>query len=221
MHAKACRKEVNMNSELLYKVISRFYDLLDITYFANFDRRPRKAVLQYINDREKVLDICTGTATNAIRIAKQKPSTKVVGIDLSKDMLKIAQLKIKNEGIKNIRLKNMDATSLDFKDNVFDKVLISLILHELDEQLAEKIVKEANRVLKDNGEIIVTEWEPSEESWRRLLFLPIHMLEPKEYRVFIKKNLSQYFENMSLQIVDIVHCNYSKVLRLRKIALHK
>lgn len=207
---------VRMNSKLFYKVISRVYDLLDITYFSNYDRSPRKAVLQYINDSDRVLDICTGTATNAIRIAKQKPSTRVIGIDLSKDMLKIAQLKIKNEGIKNIRLKNMDATSVDFKDKVFDKVLISLVLHELDEPLAEKIMKEANRVLKDNGEIIVTEWEPSKEKWRRLLFLPLHILEPKEYRVFIKKDLYQYFENMSLQVVEIVQCNYSKVLRLRK-----
>ena len=52
-------------------------------------------------------------------------------------------------------IDQMDATELRFKSNYFDKILLSLILHELDEELATKVIMEAKRVLKDNGEIII------------------------------------------------------------------
>ena len=146
---------------LFYKIISKAYDLLEIIYFGKYERSPRKAVFERIYENDKILDLCTGTATNAISIAKKKPNTEIVGIDLSKDMLKVAQSKIRKNGIKNIRLFEMDATDLKFNSNYFDKVLISLVLHEVDEELAKKIIMEANRVLKDSGEIIITEWEPS------------------------------------------------------------
>lgn len=203
--------------QVFYKIISKAYDLLDILYFRNFNKSPRKAVLDRIYENEKVLDMCTGTATNAITIAKKKTNAKIVGIDLSKDMLKVAQNKIRKNGLKNIRLLQMDATHLKFKSNCFDKILISLVLHELDEELAAKIITEANRVLKDSGELIITEWEPSKQLSKRILFSPIHYLEPKTYRKFIKMNLYSYFEKYGLSVQEDIHCDYTRVMTLKKI----
>ena len=203
--------------QVFYKIISKGYDLLDVIYFRNFQKSPRKAVLDRIYENEKVLDLCTGTATNAINIAKKKTNAKIVGIDLSKDMLKVAQNKIRKNGLKNIRLFEMDATHLKFKSNCFDKILISLVLHELDEELAAKIITEANRVLKDSGEIIITEWEPSKQLSKRILFAPIHYLEPKTYRKFIKTDLYSYFERYGLSIQEDIHCDYTRVITLKKI----
>lgn len=202
---------------LFYKIISKGYDLLDIVYFRNFKKSPRKAVLDRIYENEKILDLCTGTATNAITIAKKKANTEIIGIDLSKDMLKVAQRKIRKTELKNIKLYQMDATHLKFKSNYFDKILISLVLHELDEELAAKIVSEAKRVLKDGGEIIITEWEPSKQLFKRILFAPIHYLEPKTYRRFIKMDLYSYFEKYGLSIQKYIHCDYTKVIILKKI----
>lgn len=205
-----------MNTNLFYKMISNVYDLLDVIYFRNYERSPRKAVFDRIYENEQVLDLCTGTATNAITIAKKKTTTKITGIDLSNDMLKVAQNKIHKAGLKNIQLYQMDATHLKFQSNCFDKILISLILHELDEELATKIIQEAKRVLKDNGEIIITEWEPSQQLSKRILFAPIHYLEPKSYRKFIKKDLYSYFEKHGLTVQKYMHCDYTKVIILKK-----
>ncbi|MGN0153352.1 MAG: hypothetical protein ACI4A3_02800 [Lachnospiraceae bacterium] len=90
------------------------------------------------------------------------------------------------------------------------------MLHELEEPLADSILKEAKRVLKDDGRMIVTEWKPSKVFWRRLLFLPIQMLEPKTYRAFVKKDLYEYFGRFGLEVVEEVHCDYSKVLIVEK-----
>lgn len=203
--------------QVFYKIISKGYDLLDVIYFRNFKKSPRKAVLDRIYENEKILDVCTGTATNAITIAKEKTNAKIIGIDLSKDMLKVAQNKIRKNGLKNIRLYQMDATHLKFKSNCFDKILISLVLHELDEELAVKIITEANRVLKDGGEIIITEWEPSKQLSKRILFAPIHYSEPKTYRKFIKMDLYSYFGRYGLSIQEDIHCDYTRVIVLKKI----
>lgn len=197
--------------------MSGVYDLLDVIYFRNEKTSPRKAVLEQIGENEKVLDLCTGTATSAITIAKKKRTTKVIGIDLSKDMLKIGQKKARKAGLKNIKLYQMDATQLKFKSNSFDKILVSLILHELDEELATKIIMEAKRILKDDGEMIITEWEPSQQLLKKILFAPIHYLEPKTYRKFIKMDLYEYFEKHGFSIKKYLHCDYTRVLILKKI----
>lgn len=178
-----------MDSKLFYKAMSEFYDLIDIVYFRDYDNSPRKVVFESIGNEEKVLDLCTGTATNALKIAKSKPLSEVIAIDLSKDMLKIAQGKVKKSKVQNIKLYHMDATNMRFQDKFFDKILLSLVLHEVEENLAEKILTEAKRVLKDDGEIIVTEWEKSRKFSRRALFLPIDILEPKPFKSFIEKDL--------------------------------
>ena len=203
-----------MDSKLFYKAMSKFYDLIDIVYFRDYDNSPRKVVFESIGNEEKVLDLCTGTATNALKIAKSKPLSEVIGIDLSKDMLKIAQGKVKKSKVQNIKLYHMDATNMRFQDKFFDKILLSLVLHEVEENLA--VLAEAKRVLKDKGEIIVTEWEKSRKFSRRALFLPIDILEPKPFKSFIEKDLYRYFERYGLKVVSEVHCDYSRVLKLKR-----
>ena len=115
-----------MNSIVFYRMMAKVYDLLDVIYFRDYDHSPRKITNDRIRSRDKILDLCTGTATNAMNLAGQNPGTKVVGIDLSKEMLKVAKVKVKRSGLGNIRLYQMDATDLKFRKGCFDKILISL-----------------------------------------------------------------------------------------------
>lgn len=205
-----------MNSQLIYKVISGFYDLLDVIYFRKDESSPRKVVYESIGPNDKVLDLCTGTATNAINIAERNAGVKVVGVDLSKDMLTIAKSKVEKANLSNVRIYRMDATKLKFKNEYFDKILLSLVLHEMDEELAAGIISEAFRVLKPDGEIIITEWERSNELLKKIAFSPIEVLEPKTYKSFVVKDLYAYFKEFGLHIVAEYHCDYSKVLRVCK-----
>lgn len=205
-----------MNSQLIYKVISGFYDLLDVIYFRKDESSPRKVVYESIGPNDKVLDLCTGTATNAINIAKRNAGVKVVGVDLSKDMLTIAKSKVEKANLSNVRIYRMDATKLKFKNEYFDKILLSLVLHEMDEELAAGIISEAFRVLKPDGEIIITEWERSNELLKKIAFSPIEVLELKPYQSFVVKDLYAYFKEFGLHIVAEYHCDYSKVLRVCK-----
>ena len=205
-----------MNSVLFYKVMSGFYDLLDVIYFRKYETSPRKIVNKSIVSGDKVLDLCTGTGTNAVNIAKRDNSVIIKGVDISKDMLVIAKSKAKKEKLNNIKFYEMDATNMRFKDKCFDKILLSLVLHETDEDLAAKMIKEAIRVLKDDGIIIVTEWERSSDVIKKIIFSPIEILEQKPYKSFVVKNLYAYFDEFGLEVIEEAHCDYSKVLKLRK-----
>ncbi len=61
-----------MDSKLFYKAMSGFYDMIDIVYFRDYENSPRKVVFESIGNTEKVLDLCTGTASNALKIAQGK-----------------------------------------------------------------------------------------------------------------------------------------------------
>ncbi len=135
-----------MNSVLFYKFMSGFYDLLDVIYFRKYETSPRKVVNKSINPGDKILDLCTGTGTNAVNIAKRDKSVVVRGVDISKDMLIIAKSKAKKENLSNTKFFLMDATNMKFKDKCFDKILLSLVLHETDEELAGRMITEAIRV---------------------------------------------------------------------------
>ena len=205
-----------MYYRLYYRLTAGVYDLLDLVYFRNPGKSPRRAVVSCIGQQESVLDICCGTGANAIAIAKERPDARVIGVDISKQMLTVAKEKKKKFGGENLKFYLMDAAKTEFKDKCFDKISMALVLHEMSEELAESVICELKRLLKDNGEIVITEWEPSKLWWQKVLFLPIHLMEPRSYRKLLKKDLYAYFKMFDLEIVEIKHCDYTKVIRIKK-----
>ncbi len=102
-----------------------------------------------------VLDVGTGSGVVADAVL---PFVKrVVGLDFSLDMLS----KGKWGGNKNFVLA--DARSMPFEDNLFDLVTVRSVLHHI---LPSPLpaLKEANRVLKLGGRIVVSEGVPPSDS---------------------------------------------------------
>ncbi len=206
-----------MNNLVLYKVISKFYDLLDVIYFKNDARNPRKALSAYINQTDaRILDICTGTATNAIEIAKHYKTSRIIGIDISREMLQIAKKKVKQVKLNNVRLYKMNASDTKFKDSTFDVIVISLVLHEIPLDVAGEILLEARRILKPEGRLLVMDWEEPKSSVQKMLFYPVRKLEPKGFEEFLNLDLPDYFQQFGLEVAEIKHCDYTKVLSIRK-----
>lgn len=76
-----------MKANIFYKLIASVYDVFDVIYFRNYERSPRKSVIEAVSENDKILDLCTSTASNAINISKAMTSTSIVGVDLSENML--------------------------------------------------------------------------------------------------------------------------------------
>lgn len=200
-----------------YRIISKFYVLLDIFYFNRKETNPRYGILDYIPDKKlKILEVCIGTAENSIIIAEKKPNTEIIGVDLSKEMLALAKKKIEKKEITNIRTAVMDATNMNFENNYFDIVLISLVLHEVDNNIRHKIMKEARRVLKSRGKIIIVEWQKPEKLIQKTLFLIIKLLEPKGFNRFLQLDMIEYVKQYSLTALSEKKYDYTKIIEIIK-----
>jgi demethylmenaquinone methyltransferase/2-methoxy-6-polyprenyl-1,4-benzoquinol methylase len=200
-----------------YGAISKFYGLLDILFFNRKETSPRYGILDFISDEKlKVLEVCIGTAENSIIIAEKRPNTEIIGVDLSKEMLGIAKDNIEKRKIRNIKTLVMDATNMNFDDNYFDVVLISLVLHEVDDNVRYKIMKEAKRVLKIKGKIIIVEWDKPKKIIQKLMFFIIELSEPSWFKEFLKLDIKEYVKKFTLKVLSEKKYDYTRIIEITK-----
>ena len=209
-----------MKTDMIYARLAQVYRLLDRIYFRVPSASPRQAVIDYIPKNScRVLDICTGTGILPRKIAAARPKARILGIDRSREMLEVARRDIRKSGEKNIWLKCMDATDTGLKPESFDVVILSLVLHETEEKLAQAMVKEAYRVLRPDGRLLIMEWEKPSGWKKNLLFYPILTLEPKGFREFLALDYEKWFATCGFSIQTRTHCDYSVVMECRKIGI--
>jgi ubiquinone/menaquinone biosynthesis C-methylase UbiE len=95
-----------------------------------------------------ILDLGSGTGYLSIEIAKKAPSLQVYGIDLGRQMVKIARRHAK--GIDNARFVFGNAAKLPFKDNSIDLVVSTGASHHW--KTPRMVFDECYRVLKTGRE---------------------------------------------------------------------
>jgi demethylmenaquinone methyltransferase/2-methoxy-6-polyprenyl-1,4-benzoquinol methylase len=206
-----------MGADENYQFSAKVYDILDQTYFRKAATSPRTAVISILGDEPlKILDMCTGTGANAFAIAGARRNAEVIGIDISAAMLQKAAAKLEQEKISNVKLIHMDAAKLQFSNEEFDVVVISLVLHEISPDLAGKLLGEARRVLKNAGKLIVVEWEEPVSLVKRIPFYLVKKTEPAGFEDFLKTEMDQYLFRFGFEMIQTIHCDYSKVMVLSK-----
>tara|TARA_B100000579_G_scaffold123871_1_gene99817 strand:- start:1150 stop:1854 length:705 start_codon:yes stop_codon:yes gene_type:complete len=140
----------------IFESISSEYDFMnDLMTFKNHSKWKKEiAEIAKYSSPEKILDVATGTGDIAINLSKIKGS-KIEGVDVSGNMLKIARKKIDELKIDNIVLKTCEAENLVFEDNHFDIVSIGYGVRNFSN--LEKGLSESYRVLKKDGKLIILE----------------------------------------------------------------
>lgn len=98
------------------------------------------------NVKGKLLEIGCGIGKTTHFLADKYNKLKITAIDYDKKQIDTAK---KNKKSKNIEFKQGDAKSLNFKNNSFDYVIETNVLHHIKNY--EDAIKEAKRVLKKNG----------------------------------------------------------------------
>ena len=106
---------------------------------------------------EKVLDLGTGPGEPAFTIAGQVGVRgKVIGIDLSENMISIARRVAIDRSISNVEFRVMDCSALDFGDAEFDAAISSFGFQIFTDP--EKAAQETFRVLRPSGRVAVSVW---------------------------------------------------------------
>ena len=121
-----------------------------IFYNATVAKVLRKPETKITNDvvgkmgKGTILDLGSGTGYLSIEIARRSPNLQVYGIDLSRQMVKIARRHAK--GVDNARFVFGNAAKLPFKDNSIDLVISTGASHHW--KTPRLVFDECYRVLK-------------------------------------------------------------------------
>ncbi|MEW6618711.1 MAG: methyltransferase domain-containing protein [bacterium] len=200
--------------KLKFKLLATFYDLSDIPFLLNGKGNPRRALARKIpNETLRILDVCVGSANSAIAVAEANDQNEIIGVDLSPDMIAVAESKIRRRGIQNIFIHQMDATKMTFQDGEFDIAMISFGLHELDYDLMIDILKEMCRVLKESGKLYLVDYE-REDGLLKNLVLSIHLkiFEPSHMPQFLKYDWVEILQSIGFQVTETEKYLFSKLI---------
>jgi len=165
--------------ERAYEFYAPVYDLVFDWIFAP----GRSAAISQLRlqPEDSVLEIGIGTGLN---LPLYPATVRLTGIDLSSEMLDKAIERVQELGMPNVTLKVMDATSMDFGDNEFDKAVATYTISAVPDPVG--VLREMRRVVKPGGTLVILNHFRSE---RRLTGRFEDMVAPLCTRLGWKSNL--------------------------------
>lgn len=144
----------------MFDAIAGRYDFLNHVLSAGIDRRWRRRAIRSLGltGRERVLDLCTGTADLAIAARAARPgAARVVGIDFAAAMLRVGQEKLRHGALTDtVSLVRGDATRIPVASRSVDAVTIAFGIRNVENVAAA--CAEVARVLIPGGRLAILEF---------------------------------------------------------------
>ena len=169
---------------VMFSAIARRYDLLSHILSLNMDHRWRRRAVELAQPKpdQAVLDLCCGTGDLALQFARTEPRlSKIVGVDFSEEMLKIARNKQQKKQLPKQLLKQSvkqsekqlkgqtgrhkptiikwlcaDAESVPLPGGQFDYVTCAFGIRNM--QNIQTALREMFRLLKPHGRLVILEF---------------------------------------------------------------
>lgn len=172
-------KEIN---EKFFNKVAKHYDR---GLFKKWHLNLKKKVIGSIDikNNSNILDVGCGTG-ELLFILKRNKTLNLYGVDISKNMLDIAELKLG----KNAILKLVEIEKVKFKDGFFDYVFIVDSFHHFSDY--DFALRNIFRILKKDGVLII-----SDINFGYLGNKIFHIIEPGNNRTFTKKQIIRLLEN--------------------------
>ncbi len=184
-------------------------------------RKPEAKIAKEIMKKTRsgtIIDLGSGPGYLSIDVARRSPGLQVYGIDLSRQMVKIARRHAK--GVDNVQFVFGNAAKLPFEDNSIDLVISTGALHHW--KTPRLVFDECHRVLKTGQEAWIYDGCPEvfhTQSDRRSLkeeygffvgrlgprVSTLHGFTGEEYQTVIKDMLEQtaFKGNYQMALTDI------------------
>lgn len=102
-------------------------------------------------DRQRVLEIGCGTGNLTIRAKRAHPQAELVGTD--PDPRALARAQRKAHGLTGIRFAHAYAQQLPYANGGFERVLSSMMLHHLGDDIKARAAAEVFRILRPGGRL--------------------------------------------------------------------
>lgn len=186
----------------MFDNISSTYDSLNHILSFGLDFYWRKKCASFLPQSKnfKLLDIATGTGDQLFSFIKRAPGiTKAYGIDMSSEMLKIAQKKVERKNLSRlVKLKVASALDIPFPNETFDVLSISFGIRNVEDPL--KALSEMHRVLKPGGRAIILEFSlPSHPSIQKGHLFYLRKILPRIGGIFSKNKEAYTYLNQTIE----------------------
>jgi len=144
------------------------------------------------------LDVGCGPGELTRTLAQRLDTGKVIGLDISANMVELAAEKTEKRGINNVEFVNANYKERDYKDK-FDVCVSSYLFHWLEDPRV--FLRWVRRALQDQGKLGVI--SPSPEWYREVQKAYHHVLDKYDVdkreiigkKVYQQKDIEKFFEN--------------------------
>ena len=146
----------------MFNGIAPKYDLLNHLLSMGIDKSWRRKAMRELEGgrRGTVLDIACGTGDFSIE-ALRHGVERVVGADISENMLAVAREKARDKGLEDrLDFRYGDSENLDFEDGTFDAVTVAFGVRNFEH--LERGLAEMCRVLRPGGKVVILEFSTPE-----------------------------------------------------------
>jgi len=169
----------------MFDDVAHRYDFLNDLLSLGRTKAWRKVVTAIIAPKPglRILDIAAGTGSSSAPLVAK--GADLIALDFSEGMLAAGRKRHKK-----IKFQQGDALKLPFAENYFDVTTISFGLRNTSDTTAA--LKEALRVTKQNGRIVICEFSHPTNKILRLIYLKYLMRALPEIAKRISKNPAAY-----------------------------
>ncbi len=172
LDAKVAQNEIGA----LYDSKAWFYDVW--AYFTESKARYRALELAKIHNNQSILEVAVGTGLMFSDIVQRNSKGENIGIDISQGMLSKAKRRLSKQQNENYSLSIGSAFNLKVKDASIDMLVNNYMFDLIPFNQMDSVIDEFNRVLKQNGKLLLINMTKSER-FGASLYENLYSLSPR------------------------------------------
>lgn len=163
---EAVRRTRQASAETYFSSIATDWDRIRAMHYP--EELIEAAILKTVGPGpfQRIIDLGTGTGRMLALLSGR--AREAEGLDLSHQMLTLARSQLSEAGITQARVRQGDVTATPFDTASADIVIVHQVLHYLEEP--EKVVREAGRILKPGGKLIIVDFASHNHEFMREAF---------------------------------------------------
>ncbi len=177
-----------------YNAFSHVYDKFISLHSKDLQQKARNFLIATVRPQkgDVILDICTGTGSLLPLYAQAVGEKgKVIGIDFSKGMLRVARKK--TEHFKNIFLVQADVSALPVRSEIASAISCSHAFYELGGKTADACLHEVWRILKKGHAFFMMEHEiPRNRLIRAMYYLRLFSMGSQRMREILHHETERF-----------------------------